>query len=155
MRHREVKNLIVAGMLLVSVAAVGAVGSLPVPWQVSWGEEWHRLRRWCRADFCTRQCGANMRNLGRELEMYATDNLGLFPTSLGQLVPNYVKSIPTCPAAGSDTYSSSFHPSDHATDYTLGCKGWHFRPVEEHNLFPTWKPPDELDYVHMIGVVSF
>ena len=147
-RDREVKNLIIA-ILLVSVAAVASAQALP------WFEERLLLRRRYQADSHTRQCGVNQHKLGTALEMYSTDNVGRYPTSLRQLVPNYLKSIPTCPAAGSDTYSSSFRSTANRNDYTLICKGWHFGPVDEQNVFPRWRPPDELDYVHNVGVLSF
>jgi len=53
-------------------------------------------------------CVRNLKNLGTALEMYSTDASGRFPKSLARLTPSYVKAIPTCPAAGTDTYSSAF-----------------------------------------------
>ena len=36
--------------------------------------------------------------------MYSTDWSGKYPSSLDTLTPNYLKTIPECPAAGSATY---------------------------------------------------
>jgi hypothetical protein len=63
-------------------------------------------------------CKSNCKNLATALEMYASDNAGLYPTRLDQLVPgNYLKTIPTCPAAGMVTY----------TDYKVSPRGTYFR----------------------------
>lgn len=54
-------------------------------------------------------CGTNLRTISIGLEMYASDNHGLYPKNLNQLVPNYLKTMPTCFAAQRDTYSPSYH----------------------------------------------
>ena len=53
-------------------------------------------------------CKSNLKNIGTACAMYAADNKGQFPRSLWLLTPNYLKSIPTCPAAGRDTYTGRF-----------------------------------------------
>jgi prepilin-type N-terminal cleavage/methylation domain-containing protein len=58
-------------------------------------------------------CESNEKNSGTAFEMYSTDNSGHYPQSTGTggmtlLTPNYLKIIPTCPAAGTDTYSSTY-----------------------------------------------
>src|ERR1700712_1744623 len=54
-------------------------------------------------------CESNEKNEGTAFEMYSTDNSGHYPkTNMGLLTPNYLKVIPTCPAAGSDTYSATY-----------------------------------------------
>lgn len=52
-------------------------------------------------------CKSNLRNIATALEMYATDYSGSFPTSMDTLTPNYLRTVPTCPAAGRDTYTNS------------------------------------------------
>lgn len=67
-------------------------------------------------------CKSNCKNIATGLEMYASDNKGLFPDSLARLTEgNYLKVIPTCPAAGKLTY----------TDYTVSPKraNFHFSCV--------------------------
>lgn len=68
-------------------------------------------------------CESNLKNIGTALEMYSTDNMGRYPTSLKQLTPDYLRSIPTCPAAGNDTYSSSYTSSKNPDAYTFCCSG--------------------------------
>lgn len=72
-------------------------------------------------------CIGNVHNIERALEMYADDNHGRYPTSLTSLVPSYLKRVPACPVAGTDTYSAGYeqlsglHPA-----FTVMCKGeWH------------------------------
>lgn len=52
-------------------------------------------------------CKSNLKNIGTALEMYSTDYEGLYPPSMSHLTPNYLKTIPTCPSTGKDTYSST------------------------------------------------
>ena len=68
-------------------------------------------------------CISNTRNLGTALEMYSTDWSGLYPPSLAQLTPNYLKIIPNCPAAGKDTYSASYQVTTAPDAFTVFCQG--------------------------------
>lgn len=69
-------------------------------------------------------CQSNCKNIGTALEMWSTDNRGHYPKSLKQITPNYLKAIPTCPAAGKDTYSSSYAMTMQPRDfYSFCCKG--------------------------------
>ena len=52
-------------------------------------------------------CKSNCKNLGTALEMYSTDWNGKYPAALSGLIPNYLKVIPECPSAGTDTYSTA------------------------------------------------
>lgn len=47
-------------------------------------------------------------NVAMTLDMYATDNHGLYPDALAQVTPKYLKTIPTCPSVGRDTYSAGY-----------------------------------------------
>jgi len=67
-------------------------------------------------------CKSNLKNIGTALEMYSTDNLGKYPQSLDNLKRNYLTSIPTCPAAKSDTYSGSY-VAVFPDRYTVVCSG--------------------------------
>lgn len=54
-------------------------------------------------------CKSNVRNVATALEMYASDNAGAYPTSMARLTQgNYLRLIPTCPAAGKDTFSGAY-----------------------------------------------
>lgn len=48
-------------------------------------------------------CKANLHGLGTALTLYSNDQRSL-PPHLEALTPNYLKSIPTCPAAGKPNY---------------------------------------------------
>lgn len=51
-------------------------------------------------------CRTNLKNLASALEMYSTDYSGQYPESLERLLAgNYLKTLPTCPAAGHMTYT--------------------------------------------------
>ncbi len=73
------------------------------------------------------QCQSNLKNIGTALEMYSTDNQGRYPRTLSQLTPDYLKIVPTCSAAGMDTYSRSFEsfygPENKIDSYTVFCMG--------------------------------
>lgn len=68
-------------------------------------------------------CKSHLKNVGTALEMYSTDNGGLYPPSLAALTPNYLKTVPTCPSAGSDTYSPTFRRARGPDVYTFVCAG--------------------------------
>lgn len=70
-----------------------------------------------------KQCRSNLMNIGTALEMYSTDNSGRFPRVLFALAPNYLKTIPTCPAAGKDTYAAHYEFASNPDAYTFMCKG--------------------------------
>jgi hypothetical protein len=70
-------------------------------------------------------CEENLKNIGTAMEMYSTDNLGRFPTVLSLLAPNYLKRLPTCPAAHADTYSAGFQSASNPDAYTISCSGHH------------------------------
>jgi hypothetical protein len=53
-------------------------------------------------------CKSNLKNIGTACEMYGTDWKGLYPKEMSLLTPNYLKTIPSCPHAGRDTYSASY-----------------------------------------------
>lgn len=79
-------------------------------------------------------CTSNLKNIATALEMYSTDFNGLYPSELATLTPNYLKTIPTCPAAQQDTYSATAQLAPGG--YTLACAG-HHHPAEPEN-FPQY-----------------
>ncbi|MBM3463764.1 MAG: prepilin-type N-terminal cleavage/methylation domain-containing protein [Armatimonadetes bacterium] len=70
-------------------------------------------------------CKSNLKNIGTALEMYSTDSSGRFPSQLTSLTTggNYLKSIPTCPSVGSDTYTGGFASHSNPDAYTVVCNG--------------------------------
>lgn len=70
-------------------------------------------------------CSSNLKNLGTACEMYSTDHHGKYPATLAELTPGYLKTIPQCPAAGTDLYSSSYKSSTLPDTYSFHCSGKH------------------------------
>jgi len=68
-------------------------------------------------------CKSNCKNLATALEMYSTDNKGLYPVTLDPLITgNYLRNIPTCPAAGRDTYTD-YMTFRRRTNFRFSCVG--------------------------------
>lgn len=67
-------------------------------------------------------CKSNCKNIATALEMYASDNRGSYPSRLDKLTQgNYLKVIPTCPAAGRSTYG--YHRSTEPETFRFVCSG--------------------------------
>lgn len=72
-------------------------------------------------------CKSNLKNCGTALEIYSSDFSGRYPTSMHRLTPNYLKTIPTCPAASRDTYSETYRVGTDPDLFTLVCTGLNHR----------------------------
>lgn len=75
-------------------------------------------------------CTSNLKNIVTALEMYQTDHPGSYPNSLHELTPNYLKTLPECPAAKADTYSTAYLPTPSSESvsrptFRVGCGGSH------------------------------
>ncbi len=71
-------------------------------------------------------CKSNLKNIGTALEMYSTDWSGRYILNgafQANLTPNYLKTIPTCPSAGSDTYTNVYTSASIPDAYTIWCSG--------------------------------
>lgn len=74
-------------------------------------------------------CKSNLKNLGTAVEMYSTDHSGKYPAKLSQLTPNYLKTILTCPSAGTSTYTyqtgpkAAYNTPGYEDYYFIECKG--------------------------------
>lgn len=75
-------------------------------------------------------CKSNLKNLGTAMEMYSTDWGGLYPVhNKAQLTPNYLKTIPKCPATATDTYifemgpAATYNTQSHQDYYFIRCQG--------------------------------
>jgi len=67
-------------------------------------------------------CKSNCKNIATALEMYSSDNHGQYPATLEKLIPgNYLKVIPTCPAARRVTYV--YHRSNEPDSFRFACAG--------------------------------
>jgi hypothetical protein len=116
-QHRDTAAL----LLILLIAAVG------VPYLL-----WDTRKQF-------RQCLDNEFRIGMACEMYSSDNAGRYPRTLSQLTPKYLKSIPTCPVAGADTYSAGFVSSSRPDWYSLVCTGWHHKHLAGPN-YPQYHP---------------
>ncbi|MBS2034657.1 type II secretion system protein [bacterium] len=72
-------------------------------------------------------CKSNCKNIATALEMYASDNGGRYPSSANiknsLTTGNYLKLIPSCPAAGTDTYSPNFTSATTPDAFSFYCNG--------------------------------
>lgn len=72
-------------------------------------------------------CKSNCKNIATALEMYSSDNGGRYPpqASFAALLTsgNYLKLIPTCPAAGSSTYTPNFSSTQTPDSFSFFCTG--------------------------------
>lgn len=69
-------------------------------------------------------CTQNVKNVATALESYCTDNGRVYPTNLEGVVPQYLKVLPSCPAAsGVDTYTPSYTKIDDPATFTVFCNG--------------------------------
>lgn len=71
------------------------------------------------------------------MEIYSDDWSDQFPSELSSLTPNYLKTIPTCPSAGRDTYTESLQLNPKG--YTVCCQGTnHEEAGLHHPNFPAY-----------------
>jgi hypothetical protein len=99
-----------------SSALLAPAKPAPGAWEPKTQEEIERTVLAC-------ECYGNTRIIAQQLKAYAGGHRGRFPGRLGELVPAYLKRIPTCPGAQKDTYSLSYAASPKRDDYAFCCKG--------------------------------
>ena len=89
-------------------------------------------------------CKSNLKNIGTAMEMYSTDWGGKYPTAIGLpgLAPNYLKTIPECPAAGSSTYTALFsgalNTAGYQDYYYISCNGGNHTAVSVSGNYPAY-----------------
>lgn len=84
-------------------------------------------------------CKSNVTNIGTAATMYSTDNNGHYPTAITGITPNYLKTIPTCPAAGFTTYLSAAYTAVSNPDaYTVVCAGNNHSGVSDNANYPQY-----------------
>lgn len=100
-------NLRITLIILFIVAAI-----IPVSLNI-----WHKIQ----FEICIKNC----RRIENALQVYADDNDGFYPPALSRLETKYIKKIPSCPAGGKDTYSSSYKAYNYpGINYCrFSCKG--------------------------------
>jgi tRNA A-37 threonylcarbamoyl transferase component Bud32 len=88
-------------------------------------------------------CRANLKEIAAAVDLYEVSSGKIPPSSLSNLTPTYLKTIPTCPGARRDTYSTSYASSAESRQYTLFCRGSHHRGLR----------PDYPRYTSLQGLV--
>lgn len=89
-------------------------------------------------------CKSNLKNIGTAQEMYATDFSGHYAADFALLTPNYLKTIPDCPAAGDVTYqmnlgtSVAYNKAGFEDYYFLQCSGTHHVAVSIPANYPQY-----------------
>jgi hypothetical protein len=81
-------------------------------------------------------CKSNLKNIATGLEMWASDHQGKYPERLSQLTPDYLKTLPTCPAAGQDTYSA--HYKRRPAGFSVYCWGHHHKDMRVQRNRPAY-----------------
>lgn len=92
---------------------------------------------------CT-ACHTNMKEIGAALKAYSADNNGEYPESMKMLVPDYIKSIPTCPAARREVYSRPYRTSKDYKRYTFFCEGENHKGIQVPRNFPQYNSQEGL-----------
>jgi hypothetical protein len=114
--HEETDHIIISPYFAIVLIFLAAMTAILLP---------NFLR--ARASGCLTACNSNLKNIGTACEMYSSDNAGHYPPSLSHLTPGYLKTLPTCPAAGQVTYAYTSHSGPDV--YTAWCKGSSHHPV--------------------------
>ena len=103
-----------------------------LPWILHWIMQAYRSRQLDR-------CRSNTLAISSALEMYASDFGGRYPPSLATLTKTgHLKAIPTCPTAGLDNYSASYHATAVPDRFSVGCAGRHHGEPSREKTYPAW-----------------
>jgi hypothetical protein len=93
-------------------------------------------------------CETNEKNLGVALELYSTDNAGHYPPSMSFLIPKYIRIMPTCPAAGTDSYSATYREQRCPDAYSFYCQGANHRGATGYSNYPEYNSTQGINYGH-------
>lgn len=86
-----------------------------------------------------KRCKSNVRSVATALEMYASAFGGRYPKDLGTLVATgHLKTLPTCPAAGFDNYSATYHRTDQPDRFSFGCQGRYHGAPSQARTHQAW-----------------
>ena len=105
-----------------------------------------------RAGGLLSHCKSELKNIGTAMEMYSTDWSGKYPTSLGQLTPKYLKTIPECPWAGEVTYT--LQTGLNVAYNSRGFRDYYFVQCEGENHTAVSVPPNYPQYDGIQGLIE-
>lgn len=101
-------------------------------------------------------CKSNLKNLGTAMEMYSTDWSGKYPPEADKvaqyLTPNYLKTIPVCPSAGTVTYTFELGPK--ARGNSSGFEDFYFIQCQGENHKAHELPPNYPQYDGVQGLIE-
>lgn len=88
-------------------------------------------------------CKSNLKNIGTAYEMYSTDWSGKYPPRMSLLAPNYLKTLPECPAAGRVTYRATTGATANNNPnfedyYYVECHGSNHKAVSVTANYPAY-----------------
>lgn len=144
-------GIVFGAMFVVGIIIVGILAAILIP---------NFVRARAAGQFT--QCQSNCKNIGTALEMYSTDNSGQYPDSIDKLSPDYLRVIPTCAAAGENTYNKSYtswnekpkkKKKKKKTGYSFGssmgrytfyCSGHHHKVVGVEPNYPQYNSTEGL-----------
>ncbi len=87
------------------------------------------------------ECESNLKTIGIALEKYRYRHEGRSPKSLEELVKGeFLSEIPSCPSAGSDTYSGGYEQTSEKT-YRVTCQGENHADLEIPPDYPRITTP--------------
>ncbi len=99
-----------------------------------------------------RICQRNVNSIGIALMTRSNHTNGHYPKSLSEIVPGFLKRIPTCPAAGVDTYSIGYQEGietegnlyDWPDFFRVRCSGHHHADAGLAADLPAFDPASRL-----------
>jgi type IV pilus assembly protein PilA len=83
-------------------------------------------------------CKSNLKNIATALEAYSVDHNGHYPSALTQITPNYIRAVPDCPAASSDTYSGAYTVAFLPDSFEVFCEGTVHQALAVTVDYPRW-----------------
>lgn len=79
-------------------------------------------------------CQSNLKNIATALFLYAETHEGSYPNELAELIPTYLKAVPSCVSAEADTYSSGYQripaKGEQPDLFRLVCSGYHHEKAD-------------------------
>lgn len=78
-----------------------------------------------RAQSLMASCKGNLQKMAQSVEMYSMDSAGVYPNTLDEIMPRYLRAMPTCPSSHlepSYTYNTSATLKG-TSGFTIWCCG--------------------------------